>query len=431
MDNENKEQVIFVKDLLFVALYQWRRILAVAILLAVVLGGFSFLSQNNVSDTVSQETSSAVDTNRQRINSNIATIQQQLDIQQKYCQSSILMRLDPYHMYQATIELAVSANDENRENLGAILHAYQVYLSSDAVVGSVAQQIDLDSKYLWEVLRFEGSEETRSLSITASFPTQDGAQQILDLFLAQFRQAQQQVRETAGAHESYIVVSSVNERIDLSVTEAQNLAGTKIETLTLALAAAQQELAALPGSSISGSLSVKKPILFAAIGAFLGAFLVVGIAWIAYISGGKVYSARTLRNATGLRVLGCLPDKVRKNAVDRWLRKLEGRCADPEHLAVVAATVRNCCPGEKLLLTGSSSSDKLETIAQALQELGLKPSVYGSLLTDAEALTALPGCDAVLLVESCAATRYIPVLEPQERIADQNKPLLGCVLLEG
>ena len=40
MDYQKDEQVIYFKDLIFVALYQWRRILAFAIAAALVLGGF-------------------------------------------------------------------------------------------------------------------------------------------------------------------------------------------------------------------------------------------------------------------------------------------------------------------------------------------------------------------------------------------------------
>ena len=442
MENQNNEQVIFVKDLLFAALYQWRRIVAAALLFAVALGVFSLFSEIRKSSLApsEQEKQAAYEQyeqTKQLLTTQLETAEKLYASQKEYYKSSVYVKLDPYHVYQATIELTVPVNPEilyainaaPQDNVGAILYAYKAYLSSDPVIAAVAKEMDLEAKYLWELIHFGYSEATRSLSMTVNYTTQEGAQKLLDLFLVYFQQAQQQVKDRAGDHVSNIVVSSVNERIDQSLTSTQSNAKTHLENLEAEVAAVQEALGALSEPVFtSSSVSVKKVVLLAAVGAVLGSFLIAGIAWLGYISNGKVYSARTLRSATGIRVLGCLPVKERKNAVDRWLRKLEGRSTEPQ-LDVIAAAVRNCCPGKKLLITGDATQQ--EALSQELQKLGLQPCVCGNLLDNTQALEALPSCDAVLLVESCGSSQYTQILQTAERVADQNKPIIGCVLLEG
>lgn len=441
MENEKNEQVIFVKDLLFVALYQWRRILVAALIFAIVLGAFSLFSEireasNEPSMGLAEKANEEYEREKALLTDQLETAEKLYASQLEYCEESVYMELDPYQLFQTTIDLTVPADPAilypaamvPMDNIGAILYAYRVYLSSEAVIASVAQQMDLEAKYLWELIRFSSSDATRSLSMGILYPTQEGAQKLLDIFMKEFQQAQQQVAQTVGAHNSNIVVGSINERIDQSLISMQSAAKTRLQDLDKQVSTLQDSLEALQEPATS-SVSKKKVIIIAVIGAILGACLVAGIAWLAYISGGKVYSARTLRNATGLKVLGCLAGKEYPNQIDRLLRKLEGRSMDTQRLDVIAATVRNCCPGEKLLITGNAPQQ--EALAQQLQKLGLQPCVCGNLPDSTQALEALPSCDAVLLVESCGVSRYADILQTMERVADQNKPVIGCVLLEG
>lgn len=440
MENEKNEQVIFVKDLLFVALYQWRRILVAALIFAIVLGAFSLFSEireaSNEPPTETTKVYEEYEREKALLTDQLETAEKLYASQLEYCENSVYMELDPYHLFQATIELTVPADPEilypaamiPRDNVAAILYAYRVYLSSNTVIASIAEKMDLEAKYLWELIHFSSSEATRSLSIAILYPTPEGAQELLDIFLKEFQQAPKQVTQTVGAHDCNIVVSGINEHIDQSLVTTQNTAKNRLHDLDTQMSTLQDSLVALQAPT-SASVSKKRVIIIAVIGAILGACLVAGIAWLTYVAGGKVYSARTLRNATGLKVLGCLAGKEYPNRIDRWLRKLEGRSMDTQRLDVIAATVRNCCPGEKLLITGNAPQQ--EALAQQLQKLGLQPCVCGNLPDSTQALEALPSCDAVLLVESCGVSRYADILQTMERVADQNKPVIGCVLLEG
>ena len=44
MENKGRENIIYFKDLLFVVLYQWKKLLAVALVLACALGGYTLIT---------------------------------------------------------------------------------------------------------------------------------------------------------------------------------------------------------------------------------------------------------------------------------------------------------------------------------------------------------------------------------------------------
>lgn len=433
MEYERDEQVVFVKDLLFAALYKWRQIVVVAIVLALVLGGFSLLSQQKTSTAEAESN----EEQRKLCIRNIENLEIQIESQTAYLTQSPIMDMDPYGVYKASLELMVQTdyqilpgmNYQNPDYTGAILNAYTVYLSSDQVLQSMAQAMGIQAKYLNELVVLKnGGTETRSLSISISYPTEAGAQQLLDMLLAYLAEAEPQINASVNAHTCSIVVSSVDERIDTNISNLQNAARTRLETLNASLLSANTQLAELDAPSVS----VKKVLLFAVIGAILGAFLVICIACVKHITGNKVYSERTLRNRTGLKILGCVAVPGKKAPADRWLRKLEGRVQDETHTKVVAAAVRNyCADAGKLLIVGSCKTASRELVAQALKEAGVQVHSCGDLLHDTAALAALPECDAVLMVEACGESRYTEIMKTAERVGDQNKRLVGCVLVGG
>lgn len=446
MGHERDEQVIFVKDLLFAALYQWRRILIAALAFAVLIGGIVGISQwrsasASPSEELVQEELAKYETQKLLLEKAVADAENLVESQEQYNTNSAIMALDPYNIYKATIELTVQTDYQilpemsyqNPDYTGAFLHAYAVYLGGDQIIQTAAQAMNTENKYMRELITFtDGGSETRSLSISIIYTSAEGAQKILDIFLGSLGQAKEQICQSIGEHSVNVIASSVDECIDLTITEKQAAAQTRLEDLRVSLEDAQAQLSALQAPVFGTTASIRKALIFFILGGIAGAGLIACAAWFTHIAGGKVYSARTLTNKTGLRILGCVPGKEHRNPVDRWLRKLEGRCLCKEQLSVVAAAVRSYCKDTKqLLIVGDCSPSDQELIAQAIQFSGVQVRVCGSLLRSAEAHDALRECDTVLLVEKCGCSRYHNVQQTIERISDQSKQLIGCILLEG
>ena len=441
MEKERNEPVVFVKDMLFASLYRWRQILVVALIFAVLLGAFAgLLEWKKVSANISHEEFAAIkqeyEIERQRLQKKMDNCQNLVDSQEAYNVESPMMLLDPYQVYTASIELTVwpsemVAGQETVDIAGPVLNAYAAHLKSDRVINQAAEEIGMQSKYLLELVNIaNGGLETRSLTVKVSFASAEDAQKVLDILVASVEVAGAQIEKNVGKHNATVVVSGVDERVDPLLIDQQKLAQTRLKDLKTQQAEVQKELDSLKAPAAIAGVSKKKIVLFVIVGAILGMALVVGIACFRHIAGGVVYSGRTLKNCTGVKLLGNLMLNKPNCKVDAWLRKLEGRCVTDE-TAVVAATVKNYCrKGDKLLLVGTCDEAN-EKVAQLLKDADVFVDTYGSLLSSAAALAALPQCDAVLLVECCGVSKYQDVRVTLERIQDQNKPVIGCVLLEG
>lgn len=105
MEKERNDQVIFVKDLLFAALYQWRWIIAAALVFAIILGGAVGFSQfKNASNTASAEAVQAAmdsyENEKLLLEKKVEDAQKMVESQEEYNLESAVMALDPYGPYQ-------------------------------------------------------------------------------------------------------------------------------------------------------------------------------------------------------------------------------------------------------------------------------------------------------------------------------------------
>ena len=170
--------------------------------------------------------------------------------------------------------------------------------------------------------------------------------------------------------------------------------------------------------------------LFAAAGAVVGAFIVICLVFVRHIASDKVYSARTLKNRIGLRVLGRMPVSKRCK-IDRFICKMEKRVCEPA-LAATAANIRNYCSGTQHMLVAGNDAQQAEAVMRLIREqTGMTVTCCGSLLQDVNALQALPACDTVLLVETCHKSTYSDIEASIQLVEDQGKALIGCMLIGG
>ena len=445
MEQERDLQVIFIKDLLFAALYQWRRILIAALVFALLLAGMATVFQwKNASPTQPEQLQTEEEAYQKQkllLETKRAHILKLIDSQQTYNATSALMLLDPCSVYKATVQLMVQTDYQilpgmtyqNPDNTDAILQAYAVYLKGEDILQSAAEALDLNTKHLSELISVEQkSGSIRSLAITIFFYSAEGAEQILNAVTNCVQTAKPQIEQAVGAHSINTISSGVSEQIDLTIADKQTTATTRVDTLKKSLADVDAQLSALQAPVFSGNnLSSKAILILSVIGGILGAGLTACIAWVRHIAGTKVYSARTLRNRTGIRILSCIPAPGKQNPIDRWLNKLEGRNLDENQAVLAAVTIRNhCLPGKKVLIACDRDCT-YPAFADAIEKAGVQAVFSGSLIRDAAALEALPDCDAVVLLAKCGCTTNDDIERSIELIADHGKQMLGCVLLGG
>lgn len=452
MDNEMDEQVVYVKDLLFSVLYQWRKLLTVALILAVILGGGKgFFTWREANDPTAREESKTryeaelAQYEKEKGAMEALTRELQMSTENKadYLANSVRMKLNPYGVYSGSLSLYVDTpwqimpdkvyQDPDRKP--AILEAYAAHLNSSQVMENVAKALGTEGKYLRELVKVEIS-DSFGITIQASYLDRAGAQQILALMAGEIDDVQSRIAGDIGEHTVEKVAENMDCVVDLNLYNTQKAERESLiseeEELTASLEALEK-MEAPKQDAVSGKTAVAAAVKYGAVGGVLGIFMVAAIACIAMAGGDKVYSAVALNRRFRVKILGNIGAPC-KSRIDRWLKRKEGRALEEDRgLDLLTANVKNRVDGlQTLLVTGDADESLARLVAEALRPAlqGVEIRACGSLLRDPEALAALPACDGVLLAEQCKSSRYSRVARELELAADGKKPVLGCVVFE-
>lgn len=352
--------------------------------------------------------------------------------QTEYLENSLLMTIDPYTAVSSGIYLRVSPEgitDQEiyRHQMASILRSYYTHLLAPETLSGIAEQFDIDVVYLRELITLDFSTESY-LGITVRGRDQQEAEALRDAIRQAIEASREAIAEDLGVHTMSIIPFTLGPRVENGLYDTQNAAHQKLTTMINTLTSTTTELKRLmPQALTSGGTS---PVLFAAIGGVLGFILVAAVAFILHLASGKVYSARVLKDQTGMKILGCLPGKKR-NAIDRWLRKLEGR-AQADAAEAVAANIANRTKDTRaLLLLGSYEEAFLEPLVKALESRGKVCTVCADPANSVKAMDAIDGCETAVLVETCGISAYESVIWAKTTLEEYGKNLLGCVVIDG
>lgn len=456
MENNREEQVVYLKDLLFAALYKWKTALVLAVILAVILGGFkgisSYASMKNeemqVENSAQQELALEVYQTRK------ANLQQQIDAnranarhQQKYLEESLLMNLDAFNYYEVYLSVFVETDYQimpgmtyqNPDPTNAIIRAYIEGFTNETSVEILADAIGIEPEYVLELLTADTPYDTKGFSVHLKVPDKVSGEKLLECLKQVATRLQSEISQIIALHEVHIKEEFTRQAISHALVQQQQEQTDKLTALNDAISSLQQQKNnLLPPETIvvSGGNVVKDAVIFAVVGGILGVMLTVLVAWMGIIFGGKIYSGRVLTNRTGIKVFGGVKADKERNAVDARLRAVEGRNQLPsdKQYAMLACSVSAAMGNEgTLLLSGGVDTQTRATFAQILGQMNANITLCnaGSLLSDLSARQTLDQADYVVLVEQCGVSKYADVQQQMDVIAEYGKTLLGCVLIDG
>ncbi len=454
--NNTYEQEIDLKDLMFAVLYRWRPIIAAALILAVLLGGYravsAYRSQNDA-DVIAKAQKDYEDElvlyqkNLENSEREIDNLVESIEEQQKYLEESTLMNMSPYDVWEAETVLFVKTDyqimpDKVYQNLNytdTILATYRTALTNLEFLASVADQIGMDERYLEELVTVTAVGNLLTLQVRGENAAR--VEGIMQALLDGVEDTKRQIRSTIGEHTVSEVSSSQGSKVDLVLLDTQKTQSDRLKTLNDSLTSkreAYEKLEEPEAPSTSSAAAVKSGLKYAVLGGVLGAFVVVFVVCVVFLMSDKLYSAKELKNRYRVKILGSLPaDGAKKEfVIDAWLRKMEGRAdgknTDAEY-GLIAANVSNYAEDVKdILVIGTADGQKISAIADGLKSrlAGVKVTVGGDVLRDEQALRKLPECGGVVLVEQCSRSTYSDVALEIEKARDLQKTLVGCVVFE-
>lgn len=389
------------------------------------------------------------------------TVQYNIDNAEEYIEKSVLNSIDPYNVYNARADFYVTTDYkilpgmdyQNPDYTSSVLSAYTSLLTNHEAISAIAEQFNMEERYMRELVSIWGDNSTRLLSISINAASEKDADAILDAVIARLNNLYDTIESTVGHHSITLLsrTSSITVSTDLrdsqqntrdNLTSLQNqMTSLKADhdMLEQNIEKADQDLAALevPEDPGDGNTSVPK---FAVIGFVLGIILVAGIAVVKFLTAGLVYSAKDLKSTCNLPILGTLANAATKKAskLDAKLNKMEGRpdgSHDDETVRLIAATIASRAPkADRILITGDLPAEQLSALTAQLQAADTlrsrKLTSAESVLVSSTAVLEVNAADAVVLVADCGCSRYSSVNDQKEQIARLGKTVLGCVVYE-
>lgn len=451
MEFENEEHTVRLKGLLFAVLYQWRKMLVFMIAFALLLGGYkgaqSWRTMMDASAVEKYESDyqaalEEYEQSKASLELQIEDLQASVDHQQAYLENSVLMSLDCRNFYSATARFYISTGYEimpgmtyqNTDQSGHVLVAYLSMLSDTALLSDVAKQTDIEMRYLKELVTISGLDD-HILTVSVRYSDLRGAQRILDRILAHMDEINVRITDSICAHSIDEVAQSAGVDLDLALADLQQEERKRLASETEELEKLQDQLSSLVEPQ--KTMVSKKTVVFGAVkygivGAALGCVLVTLTVFASYVFGDGVYGAEELAERFRLRTLGVLTAYRKDSAIDRWLRKKEGRTLKSMPYELVGANIDNYVRGARRVLVVDAASAAGTEIAKELQKsvAAVQLICAGSLLEDVNALQQLPECDGVIFIVTCKDSRYSLVGKQLERVCDAGKRVYGCIVLE-
>ena len=480
MDYENTyEREIDLKELMFAVLRKWRPILAAAVVLALLLGGFKAVSAQRSLNSAGDEDDSyaaALEEYEQKLeicNREIDNLTSDIVNLQKYVEDSILMNTSPYDVWEAKAELFVETDksgdsEYGTDNLTAtVMRAYQSALTSGELLSEIGADMGMEERYLQELItvtiglddyyrlddlmtvqnRDNGFTirnqkdnhyimQDNLLTIQVRHKDEEEARKLLTQLLDGMELFQDRIRSGIALHTVKEISNSVSSKVDLSLADQQSGERDRLNRLNASLEEKKKELEDIKSPEAQAN-PVSSGIKYGGIGGVLGAFMAVFFVCIGFVMSDKVYSAKELKYRFKIKILGRLPLAGGKaGRIDKWLNGLEGRASgdnEDEEYGLISANICNYMEGARsLLVIGSAAEPHIdEAVSQLSSRLpGIKVMTGGNLLKDARGLKKLPECDGVILIEQCGKSLYSDVEQEIEKASDLQKLVVGCIVFE-
>lgn len=458
MDNQNYEQEIDLKDLMFAVLHKWRGIILTAVILGVLLGGYKLgtgLMNKGTGESVQDieetyaENQDIYERTQALYELEIEDLKEKVKAQETYLTNSILMRISPYNKYTASAEVFVKLNVLDNQGgvyllqsdpADGIIKAYEgIVKRADGLDGIAGKKID--NQYIRELIKTNVDYEGNALTISVSYSDEAGAGEILDVLLDNIESKTFGIQEKLEKHDLIVMDKVVGVTADQDLAEFQQSNTNSFVTLQKNLADKEKALEELDEpsqpSTLSSVSSLKSGIKYGILGGVLGAFLSIFCICVVFLMSDRLNSEKDLKNRFGLRILGVfsqVPPKRVFAGVDGWLNRMEGkRLRHPaEVYEIMAVNVRNYMQtGKKILILGSASNEKMSEIAEELKKRvdGIEIQIGQNMEHYAETLSLLPEAGQIILVEERGKAKFEEIQSQVEVIKSLDKDIMGCIVL--
>ncbi len=479
MNEQTYNQEINLGKVIYRILRDWRSIFIIALSIALLTGaGNLVLKKIKISNT-EYITTAEENYNREltafyargeTLEREIANLEETREERETYNANSVLMKINPYREYNASLQLYVSTDYQivpeltyqNIDLSNRILRSYITYMVNgdmyQYIMDNISKPIEL--RYLKEILSISGDYDNRMVTLSVRGEDKQSCEEILDYALSGILAKQREIADAIGEHEIVSVNQSVYETVNLELDEWQKGNLQYVSELSIRLQEKAEEYAVWEASPEPGREftdravvrdSVKKMILGFLVGAVFAAVFIA----FRYIMSDKLQDAGELKNRFGLRVVAQVPGVHKKRVwvgFDRLfsrmgglvlcerdaatLAKVAGESVKAEMMMLersVSVSEKTKAAGESpitLIFTGSIETSEMEKLVSLMDwQDSYSVRCVPNILSDPTAVLTVMEADYVVLVEKQEESVCSQVERELSELAAWKKKVLGFIVI--
>lgn len=461
-----RERVISIADLFREIVYKLWLIILMAVIFAVVAGGYKYVKDLKTNDIPAEVADAAAleadmsESQRQQIY-NALRVQESMIQQQEYLDNSVLVQIDPYNESKVSLQYYLICDGDYQRDL---LSAYDDYVSNGALATDLqANHVEWDTVYLNELVSYDGYEEktsvgelqsSKSFEVKVIHANADACQEIANAIKTCLESYRSELSSVVGEHQLVLVNQSGSQVIDKSLWNYSVDRITNLKTTKDSLKALKEEFnddqlvvfqyysAQVTGEDVQEiseieavNVSINKK--YVALGAIVGIILAVIFILLHYFAGGVVNTVSDLEGMYNLCILGNLQISKRNIWISIWDRLTGKRKFAPEEeYSLLMLKIRNFCEkGEikKLLISGSSGlqmeCEWISKLVSDLKKSGVESEITGDVLRSSEAVDKLSEFEHIVFVEKMRSSRFTDIAQEMKSCMEQRIQIEGVIVL--
>lgn len=458
------EKEISLRDLFFYILYRWRILLAAVLIGTLLFGGYAYLGNQRRMERKMKDAAQAAAEYSEESDPLILDdadfsnqiFQKLVENNRTYYEQSVLMKVDPFHVWNATAVYAVVMEKEEAEEAPAlqnravcIAEAYPSLILNEPASEELKEIFGVDDPaYIREAVTAcnlskagisDGSAVgygVNSFMVSVIGLNEEMAGKGLAYIENEIEAASKGDIQQLGKHRIVELSRSVNQAAVPEVRIRQENVAKDIATYLTSISKNGQSSdvqSALEESP--GRKSLKK---YGIVGFLLGLFVSVAICTAVYLLSDKLRDGNILKRCFRLPVLGELNhSRARRpgKGIDRLIEKWEFRksVTDRETLYDnISTMIRTQGEGSRILLTGTIPEDHMKEVSDSLKErLGDSYTLIteGSFLTNNRALAEAGKAATVVLIEEKHVSGMTEIRRMLETLSFSRTTVTGVVIV--
>ncbi|MCI8642044.1 MAG: hypothetical protein HFG79_00965 [Lachnospiraceae bacterium] len=476
MNEQNYESEINIGRVFYRILRDWRKLFMIALIVAILLGIGTFIVKRiRISDPGYMEKAeenylrefTAFEATGETLKHEIENLEETRQERETYNKASILMNINPFREFNASLQLYVSTDYKIIPELtyqdidlsNRILRSYITYMVNGDMYQYILEHLSqpMELRYLKEILTVSADYDNRMVNLSVRHVDANACEEILQYALLGVEEKKEGLVAAIGEHELNAINQSVYETVNLELDEWQKANRQYMLDLSIKLQEKSEEFAkwqATPkpmreytdGRILKGSI---KGMIF---GFLVSVVLVAVFIAFAYIMSDKLQDANELKERFGLRVIAQIP-KVHKKRVwvglDRLFAHMAGLMFKENDVgALTKVASQSVCaelmvrgsepcvqgmkndPKIKLVFTGNVSKAESEELLSGMSwGEGYSVQCVSNVLRDPAAIPIVTNADYIILVEKQEKSTYSEIGRELEALKAWKKEVLGVIVI--